>query len=323
VESNVQTDTSAVAQSQKDEGVRGSAPAYYVPETLRGSDTRYVLISAAHNEEATIERTIESVLSQTKPPERWAIVSDSSDDRTDQIIQAYETDYPCIKYGRVTRAPGRSFASKIIALRIACRLLENMSFDLIGNIDADVTLQNTYFATLVERFDSDPTLGIAGGWIYEQYKGRYISRRFNSTESVPHAAQLVRRTCYEAIGGYALLRYGGEDWHALVSAQMNGWRAEAFQELIIYHHRPNRTLFRSGFQAGRMDYSFGSYPAFEIVKCLRRSSGPLLAEGLIRMCGFLLGYLVGEERQVTGEFIEFLRRDQKQRLMASLKGLIY
>jgi len=47
----------------------------------------YVLITAARNEEAYIEKTIKSVISQTILPKKWVIVSDGSTDRTDEIVR--------------------------------------------------------------------------------------------------------------------------------------------------------------------------------------------------------------------------------------------
>jgi glycosyltransferase involved in cell wall biosynthesis len=285
----------------------------------------YVLMTAAHNEEATLENTIESVLSQTTLPTRWVIVSDSSVDNTDRIIQKYESSYPWIKYLRIDREAGRSFASKVIALRQAESLLKSEKVDLIGNIDADVTLERNYFRSLIDRLGADPALGIAGGFVYEESKGAYCSRPLNSEQSVPHAAQLVRRTCYDSIGGYALLKYGGEDWHALVSARMNGWTAAAFPDLKIFHHRPNTasgTLLRNSLRAGRMDYSFGSYPPFEILKCIRRLRNGQFPGGAVRMCGFIWGYVRAEKRPVSDEFIAFLRSEQRDRVVAFLKGRV-
>ena len=44
----------------------------------RGMVDRYVIITAARNEEAYIENTIQSVISQTALPLKWIIVSDGS-----------------------------------------------------------------------------------------------------------------------------------------------------------------------------------------------------------------------------------------------------
>ena len=131
----------------------------------------YVLMTAAHNEEDSIGSTIESVLSSTILPKRWVIVSDGSEDKTDQIIQAYARRYSWIKYLRLTRDPGRSFASKVIALQLADRELKNERFGLIGNIDADITLEPSYFARLIDRLNVDETLGIVSGFVYEECGG--------------------------------------------------------------------------------------------------------------------------------------------------------
>ncbi len=45
------------------------------------SNLTYVLITPARNEEAFIEKTIESVIHQTVLPVKWVIVDDGSTDR--------------------------------------------------------------------------------------------------------------------------------------------------------------------------------------------------------------------------------------------------
>ncbi|MBV9573754.1 MAG: glycosyltransferase family 2 protein [Acidobacteriales bacterium] len=286
---------------------------------------QYVLMTAAYNEGANIGGVIESVLSQSVLPAKWIIVSDGSTDNTDEIVAGYEERYPWIRCVHVTRKPGRNFASKVIALQQADDQLRRERFDVIGNIDADVTLEPDYFAQLLDRMAADPQLGIASGFIYEKSSGQYVSRPLNSEDSVPHAAQLVRRACYEAIGGYAVLRYGGEDWHALISARMHGWRVKAFSDLKIFHRRPGnlaRGAVRDSFRAGRMDYSLGSYPPFEVLKCLRRFPDAYFSAGVTRMCGFLWGYLRGEKRPVSKEFMNFLRAEQRERAIAFFKGSV-
>ena len=49
----------------------------------------YVLITPARNEEAFIEKTIESVIHQTVLPVKWVIVDDGSTDRTAEIVCRY------------------------------------------------------------------------------------------------------------------------------------------------------------------------------------------------------------------------------------------
>lgn len=285
----------------------------------------YVLMTAAYNEEAYIERTIQSVLSQTKLPKRWVIVSDGSADRTDEIVQLYARKHEFIKFLRNERPPGRSFRSKVVALRSASRLLESVGFEFIGNLDADVSVGSSYFEDLIGCFYLDAKLGLAAGFVCEKKRENYENRRINRIHSVCHAAQLVRRECYEAIGGYTALEHGGEDWHAQISARMRGWNSKAFPELQIFHHRPTGAadlLLRSKFRDGRSDYDLGSDPFFEVLKCLQRlPEKPFLIGAIARLAGFTWSYVRREERPVRAEVAAFLKSEQRQRAFALFESI--
>jgi poly-beta-1,6-N-acetyl-D-glucosamine synthase len=288
------------------------------PEHARNLSWGYVLLTAGYNEEANIGKTIESVLCQKVRPARWVIVSDGSVDRTDEIVEGYATDHDFIRFLRITRPPGRSFGSKVLALHAGRKLLEDLSFDFIGNLDADVSVGPSYFEDLISRFEASPRLGIAGGFVCEETAGDFQSRRSNRVYSVAHAAQLVRRACYEDFGGYAVLEYGGEDWHAQTLARMKGWEAQAFPELRIFHYRhtgEGGNLIRHKFRQGRMDHSLGSDPLFEILKCLQRlPEKPFLIGGIARLIGFFWSTIQREKRPVSNEFIAFLRKEQKDKI---------
>jgi len=49
---------------------------------------KYVLITPAHNEEAFIQKTLDSMVAQTLLPERWVIVDDGSTARTAEIVES-------------------------------------------------------------------------------------------------------------------------------------------------------------------------------------------------------------------------------------------
>ena len=284
----------------------------------------YVLMTAAYNEEAYIEKTLQSVISQTVRPERWVVVSDNSADRTDEIVQSYAAKYDFIRFLRVTKNAGHSFQSKVTALHKGVHLLEGATYDFIGNIDADLSLEPFYFERLLDRFRQHSDLGVAGGFVYEDDGNGFRSRWFNSVNDVGHAAQLVRRQCYEAIGGYAVLKYGGEDWYAQTCAKMKGWRVEGIPELKILHYRHTgggSHPLRNAFRQGRMDYSLGSDPIFEVIKCLRRfREKPLLMGSLTRIAGFSWSHICRESRAVPNDVAAFLQREQRNRLLSLLYG---
>lgn len=289
------------------------------------SGRRYVLLTAAYNEEENIARTVESVLAQTMLPSRWVIVSDGSRDRTDEIVSRYLNKCDFIRFLRISRKPKRSFGSKVRALRAGYELLGDVNYQFIGNLDADVSVEGSYFEELISRFERHPALGLAGGYVTEETNGVFRDRRQNRTYSVAHAGQLVRRECYEAIGGYAILEYGGEDWHAQTSAKIKGWEVQAFPELRIFHHRhtgEGDNLLRHKFRQGRMDYSFGSDPLFEVAKCwIRIPDKPLVLGAAARLIGFFWSWVCRDARPVSNEFVEFLRGEQKRQFSAAIKRI--
>jgi len=284
--------------------------------------TSYFLMTAAYNEEAYIEKAIESVLAQTHLPKQWVIVSDGSSDRTDEIVRSYSEKHGFIRLIRIERAPGRSFGSKVVALRSASRLMGSGDFDFVGNLDGDISVEPSYFGDLIARFEKDPRLGIAGGFVRDRRGDEYESNSTNRVYAVAHGAQLVRRECFEAIGGYAVLEYGGEDWHAQISAMMKGWTAESFPDLYMFHHRPTGEadrLLRYKLREGRMDHSLGSDPLFELFKCLKRiPEKPFLLAAAARFIGFAWSSLRRDSRPVSDEFVAFVRKDQRERLSSLL-----
>lgn len=284
---------------------------------------RYVVMTAAYNEEEFLARTIEAVAAQTVLPAKWVIASDGSTDGTDEIVKRYAAKHSFIQLLRVERSHLRGVISKVNALSLAYKELSRLEHEFVGNLDADVSPPENYFEDLMGRFRADPTLGIAGGMICEQRDGEFRGRPTNRVTSVAHAAQLVRRECFEAIGGYKPLKYGGEDWCAEISARMQGWKVQSFPDIQVKHYRITGGadhVLRHCFRQGKMDFSVGSLPAFELVKCARRlRERPLLIGGVARFAGFCCCYLAREPRLVSPEFVTFLRSEQKQRLKSQTR----
>src|SRR5277367_1341782 len=163
---------------------------------------QYVLVTAAYNEEALIEATIQAVAAQTVPPARWVIVSDGSTDRTDEIVQRYALENPWIHLHRIVEDHPRNFAAQVYAINAGMAQLQGVDYDFIGNLDADVTMRPEYFERLLARFQQDQQLGLAGGAIHEKASdGQFRARLTNSPTSVAHACQLFRREWFSAVGG--------------------------------------------------------------------------------------------------------------------------
>jgi poly-beta-1,6-N-acetyl-D-glucosamine synthase len=290
-----------------------------VTQMSKNSESAYVIVTAAHNEEAFLELTIQSVLAQTLRPVRWVIVSDRSTDRTDSIVESYAAQHEFIRLLRLDHNLSRGSTSKITALREAIGQLGDCEYDFIANLDGDVSFDTDYFVSLLTQFQQDPGLGIAGGVVYEPRKGVFRPRISNALRSVAHAGQMVRRTCYDQIGGWLALEFGGEDWYAEIRARKFGWRVAAFPEQKLLHYRPTggaTPLFLHRFREGKMDQSVGSHPAFEIAKCARRVlERPFLLGSLVRMGGFLSSHATRRPPVISPELVRFLRKEQIRRIL--------
>jgi len=285
---------------------------------LSGRGKTYVLVTAAYNEEKFISKTIDSIISQTVRPKKWVIVSDGSTDQTDEIVCSYSRSHDFIQLHRICEEHLRNFAAQVNAINTGCGLLKDLEFDFIGNVDADVSFEPGYYERLLARFDEDASLGLAGGYIQEESNGVFRSRAKNSPDSVAHAVQLFRRACFETVGGYMPLPYGGPDWVAEIIARKNGWGVRSFPELPVRHYRPTSSaggIVRGRYRQGLMDYSLGSDPVFETMKCLSRIwTKPYVIGTLARLSGYIWSSLQGRALAVPQDVAECLRAEQRARV---------
>ena len=221
------------------------------------------------NEEAYIEKTIKAVIAQTVRPQRWIIVNDGSCDRTADIAGQYASQHGFIHLVNVTRRGERNFGAKALAFRTGQNCLRDTDYTFIGNLDADVEFEITYFERLLQAFHDDLGLGLAGGTILE-YNGRKFIRQNSSLGSVAGSIQFFRRRCFEEIGGYVPLELGGIDTVAEVMSRKHGWKVQAFPELKVKHHRrvavTQGTILPARFRQGLMNHTLGYHPFFQFLR---------------------------------------------------------
>ena len=288
---------------------------------------KYVLITPAHNEEAFIQKTLDSVVAQTLLPERWVIVDDGSTDRTAEIVDSYEKQYPWIELIRRPRRPDRSFAGKVYAFNLGFDRVASLTFEVLGNLDADLSFEQDYLEFLMRKFSEDPKLGVAGTPFTEN--GGYDSARdsFEGENHVAGGCQLFRRRCFEEIGGYVPNGAGGIDWIAVTTARMKGWKTRSFPEKRFHHYRSLGTAGRSGpaarFSYGEKDYYLGGSPLWQLFRvAYRMTKPPVLIDGLALLSGYCWAAIRRVERCVTPELVRFHRQEQMQKLRAIFRSIL-
>lgn len=282
-------------------------------------------MTPARNEASLIEQTIQSVVAQTVHPVRWIIVSDGSTDGTDEIAQAHAARHEWIEYLRMPERRDRHFGGKAIAFHAGYERLRHLEFDIIGNLDADITLEKDHFEFFLDRFSEKPRLGVAGAPFREgthQY-----NYRFTSIEHVSGACQLFRRGCFDEIGGYKPAEIGGVDLVAVITARMMGWETRSFPEKTCFHHRKMGSAERGpleiAFMGGVADYRLGMHPLWEVFRTpYQMTKRPVIVAGALRFLGFFWAMACRMKKVIQPKVEEFRRREQMARLRASWRSLV-
>ncbi len=283
---------------------------------------RYAIITPARNEEGAIERTIESMIIQTILPLKWVIVSDGSTDRTDMIVKSYLKNYPWIRFIRMPEHATRNFGAKVRCFNVGLSELKKVPYQIIGNLDADLSFERDYFEYLLSMFSHDESLGVAGTPFIEK-NGSGYDYRFTSIEHVSGACQLFRKACFESIGGYVQVDGGGIDWIAVTTARMRGWKTRTFTERTLVHHRAMGTGSSSAMSArftmGIKDYNRGNGMLWEISRCFyQMGKSPFVLGGLLMISGFFWATIRHRQRSISNELMEFSRMEQSRRLRSKL-----
>jgi biofilm PGA synthesis N-glycosyltransferase PgaC len=286
---------------------------------------KYVLITPAHNEGAFIAKTLESMCAQTRPPERWIIVDDGSTDETAEIIERYATRCPWIEVVHRPQHLDRSFAGKVQAFNAGLERARPLQFDIIGNLDADLSFDPDYLEFLVRKFSDDSQLGVAGTPFLENGYDSAIDS-FEGENHVAGGCQLFRRQCFEDVGGYIPNRAGGIDWIAVTTARMKGWKTRSFPEKRFHHYRALVTAGRSEvaalFSYGEKDYYLGNSPLWQIFRVAYRiTKRPFCIGGLALLSGYLWAALRRTRRPVSRQLIRFHRREEMKKLKAIFRTL--
>jgi biofilm PGA synthesis N-glycosyltransferase PgaC len=286
---------------------------------------KYVLITPARNEGRFIAKTLDSVVAQTLLPERWVIVDDGSTDRTAEIVESYAKRHSWIELIQRPQRQDRSFAGKVHAFNAGLERVRSLEFEVIGNLDADVSFEPDYLEFLTQRLSEDPTLGVAGSPFTEDGDYDTTKDSFEGENHVAGGCQLFRRECFLEVGGYVPNRGGGVDWIAVTTARMKGWKTRSFPEKRFHHYRTLGTAGRSSvaasFSYGEKDYYLGGSPIWEVFRVIYRMTKQPI-DGLALLSGYCWAAIRRMERPVSRELMRFHRREQLKKLRAIFRTLL-
>jgi biofilm PGA synthesis N-glycosyltransferase PgaC len=284
----------------------------------------YVLITPARDGAANIGKTIAAVRAQVVPPTRWVIVDDGSSDSTAEIVHEHSTGANWITLIRRPGGTVADFVSKVNAFCAGLASLDGMDYAFIGNLDADVSFEPDYFQRVLRAFADRPRLGIAGGHVVEEFRGRRVPQRI-SPNSVAGAVQLFRRQTFTDIGGIRPLRLGGEDSVAEILARMHGWDVATLFDLKVRHHgrvlAGHRRPWTAWFTRGMVYRTLRYDPLFQVAMSGYRAVAqpPYVISGTAMLAGYVRAAAGRIAPAMDADAVAYLRREQRQRLLGLLR----
>jgi glycosyltransferase involved in cell wall biosynthesis len=279
-----------------------------------------LLVTPARDEAAHLERTIRSVAAQTQRPDLWLIVDDGSTDATPEILVRAAEELPFL---RVLRAPPHAgdsadrlaVAAEARAFNWALGTIDLDDYTHVGKLDADVELPTEYFERLLERFDREPLLGVAGGGLLERSRSGWAPAKVPEYH-VRGALKLYSRECFAAISG--IEERLGWDTIDETYARMAGFSTRSFPELAARHHRPVAT--RGGTLRGRARHGQCAYILryggwWVGLRSLKVAcSRPYGLSGIAFLYGYLRAAVRREDRVEDERFRRFVARELRSRV---------
>ncbi|MEY9848649.1 biofilm PGA synthesis N-glycosyltransferase PgaC [Streptacidiphilus sp. BW17] len=161
----------------------------HIPDLRYAGPGRIVVLVPAHNEEALIAETLESLAAQTRPPDEVIVVADRCTDQTARISSAHGA--------KAIETVGNTQDKAGALNQVLDRLLPQLSdHDAVMVMDSDTSLSPQFIAEAARRLrhqepDQSPIGGV--GAIFFGYPLRGLVCHLQNNEYVRYARELHRR----------------------------------------------------------------------------------------------------------------------------------
>ena len=193
----------------------------------------YAVVTAARNEADNLPRLAASLAAQSVTPSTWVIVENGSSDDTLRISDELSEKHDWVRVLTLGEpGPPRAGAPIVRAIEAAIETLGDDS-DVVVNVDADVSMDEQFFAQILEAFARDPELGICSGTHTSWRRGR-LEAAVLTGGSIWGATRAYRRACLDDVLPFE--RRHGWDGMDQLRARSKGWTTRVL-DLPFLHHR--------------------------------------------------------------------------------------
>lgn len=282
-------------------------------------NNRWFAIVTARNSEKTVERTLDSILSQSIAPSHVIVVDDGSKDSTPSILEKIRESSNVL---HIITQPDMGYDSRRIVhnWNKALEYAKSLQYADYHFISADDCIYPAnYVQFLIEMMQENPKLVVASG--SRRLKIQSFARR------VPEGAgRLIDNKFFNAIGGGYPPQYGYESWILFKALQL-GFEIENFTEVTFEHLREFGSEHHF-VEYGPMMKCLGYHPFFVILRCARNilfGTEEIPARASLRM---IYDYFTADRRFKNDEYYKyydeevrsFIRNQQKKRIRRLLFG---
>ncbi len=268
----------------------------------------FYIVIPAHNEEALIGKTLQSLGGQTLLPKKIVVVNDASTDNTQAVIDQFSAKHSFIKSvyhnSKALHEPG----SKVINAFYKGFETLDADYDIICKFDADLILPNDYLEKISATFKSDSLIGMAGGFCYIEKNGEWILENLTNKDHLRGALKAYRKECFQQING--LKNAMGWDTVDELQAQFYGWKIKTDPTLQVKHLKPTGQVYtkaarlKQGEAFYKMRYGFWLTSIASAKLAARKKS---LVYFLNAMEGFYRAKRTNQDYIVSAEEGKFIR----------------
>lgn len=275
----------------------------------------YYIVIPAHNEEAFIALTLQSLLSQTLLPKKIVIVNDNSTDKTAEIVLGYAKENPFISLVNKTSEAIHLPGSKVIqAFHKGFETLDN-EYDIIVKLDADLILPDNYFERISSIFEKDPKVGMAGGFAFIEKNGDWILENLTDKDHIRGAFKAYRKELFLQMGN--LKPAMGWDTVDELLAKFYGWKVVTDASLKVKHLKPTGANYNktARYKQGEAFYTLGYgllITTIASAKLALMKRKPLLFFDYIQ--GFWKAKMANTPLLVNEEQAKFIRKYRLQKM---------
>lgn len=279
----------------------------------------YYIVIPAHNEEAFMALTLQSLADQTVLPTKAVIVNDNSTDKTDEIVLAFAEKHPWISLVNATSDAIHLPGSKVIqAFQKGLATLDDQ-YDIMVKADADLIFPPHYFETIINHFQSDDKIGMVGGFAYIEKNGEWLLENLTDKDHIRGAFKAYRKATFQQIGG--LKPAMGWDTVDELLCKFYDWKVVTDASLKVKHLKPTGANYNktARYKQGEAFYTLGYglfITAIASLKLAMRKDKPLLFVDYIK--GFWKAKSANKPLLVTEAQAKFIRNYRWKKMKEKL-----